>query len=241
PVVALAVGAGLMLAAAAIGLHLLVTGDDGLGVVATSAPPPPRTPAPERALVAPDRGAPVQASAVDLGSGPAADAAVKVVRLRRPEPPPRRPSPPTPSVRGPGFLNLTAQPAGEVFLARRSLGRTPLQAVRLPAGTHTLTLRAPGTGDHTFTVTIVAGQQTTRQIQIGHGTLRVNAIPWARVYLDGRMLDVTPLKPLKVVAGPHTVELVFPGPRGEQRHRVRVTVRAGETQQVIHDFLKGAP
>jgi serine/threonine-protein kinase len=243
PVVALAVGAGLMLAAAAIGLHLLVTGDDGLGAVATSAPPSPRAPSPERAAVVPlDRGAPPQASAVDLASGPAADASGKVVRLRKPEPPPpRKPAPSAPSARGSGFLSLSAQPKGEVFLARRSLGRTPLEGVRLPAGTHTLTLRAPGTGDHTFTVTIVAGQQTTRQIQIGQGTLRVNAIPWARVYLDGRMLDVTPLKPLKVVAGPHTVELVFPGPKGEQRHRVRVTVRAGETQQVIHDFLKRAP
>jgi hypothetical protein len=55
------------------------------------------------------------------------------------------------------------------------------------------------------------------------------------------MLDVTPIKPLAVLAGPHTVELVYPGPAGEQRHRVRVVLRAGETRQVIHDFLKAAP
>jgi len=59
------------------------------------------------------------------------------------------------------------------------------------------------------------------------------------VFVDGRMLDVTPIKPFKLYAGRHVVELVYPAPAGELRHRTRLTVRSGRSYKVIHNFLAG--
>jgi hypothetical protein len=50
-------------------------------------------------------------------------------------------------------------------------------------------------------------------------------VPWAEVSLDGRPLGTTPLKPLSLPPGTHTVRLQHPSYRPLQK---RVNVRAGE-------------
>lgn len=58
-----------------------------------------------------------------------------------------------------GTLTIATTPWSEVFLGSRRLGTTPLANVRLPAGTHTLTLRAPGRNARRHTVTIEADRE----------------------------------------------------------------------------------
>ena len=67
----------------------------------------------------------------------------------------------------PGRLNLLALPAAEVFLGARSLGTTPLLGVELPAGQHSLRLRAVG-GDAEKTVRVVIrpGEQTRTSVSL---------------------------------------------------------------------------
>ena len=138
-----------------------------------------------------------------------------------------------------GTLSLTASPPGKVYLGRRLLGTTPLRGVRVPAGNHTLHLRNAALAlNYPFTLSVAAGRPISHQVRVGLGTLRINAIPWARVFLDGKMLDVTPIKPKKVYAGRHRVELVWPGPGGKQRHSTWVTIRTGGNHKVIHNFLR---
>jgi len=50
-------------------------------------------------------------------------------------------------------------------------------------------------------------------------------VPWADVSLDGRPLGTTPLKPLPLPPGVHTVRLQHPSYRPLQK---RFDVRAGE-------------
>jgi hypothetical protein len=62
------------------------------------------------------------------------------------------------------------------------------------------------------------------------GRLVVRVLPWAAVYLDGRMVGTTPFEPMDVPSGPHCLELV-----NEELHVKRsfnVDVRAGETAMV---------
>jgi len=240
PWAAIAIGGGLAALAASIGLHAVLTrskhGSPRRTVLSAWTP--------DAALAADLRQA---ARSVTRDASSVAAAAptdmhgTRRVRLRTraDRPAGRDPRPPPARL---GTLDLSSQPPGKVYLGRRCLGPTPLQGARLPAGTHTLQLRNPALHlSHAFQVAIVAGQSTARRIQLSTGTLLVNAIPWARVYLDGRMLDVTPLKPLKLYPGPHVVELVYPGPSGEMRHREQVNIRSGTTYKVIHSFLRGAP
>lgn len=42
------------------------------------------------------------------------------------------------------------------------------------------------------------------------GTLRVNSLPWAHVFLDGRLIGNTPLRGVAVAAGTHSLRLVNP-------------------------------
>jgi serine/threonine-protein kinase len=66
---------------------------------------------------------------------------------------PRRPRPT-------GTLVIATTPWSEVYLGGRRLGTTPLGNVRLPAGRHTLTLRAQGRPPRRHSVTIRADEET---------------------------------------------------------------------------------
>ena len=62
--------------------------------------------------------------------------------------------------RGTGTLVIATTPWSEVYLGGRKLGTTPLSNVRLPAGRHTLTLRAEGKPPRRHPVVIRAGEET---------------------------------------------------------------------------------
>lgn len=65
------------------------------------------------------------------------------------------------------------------------------------------------------------------------GRLQVLATPWADVSVDGRTVDMTPMPPLPLPAGPHTVMLTHPQYKPYTR---RVTIHPGETVTVRYDF-----
>jgi serine/threonine-protein kinase len=58
------------------------------------------------------------------------------------------------------------------------------------------------------------------------GTLKLRIVPWAEVWLDGRAVGTTPLRPLAVPPGVHTVRLQHPSFRPLQKS---VRIRSAET------------
>jgi serine/threonine-protein kinase len=66
-------------------------------------------------------------------------------------------------------------------------------------------------------------------------TLRIQVHPWAEVWLDGRALGMTPLRPLDVVPGTHTIKMTNPqlGTRSE-----RIVLRAGERKLIERSLRK---
>lgn len=73
-----------------------------------------------------------------------------------------------------------------------------------------------------------------------HGTLRIQVEPWGQVWLDGRLLGLTPLKPIEAPPGPHVI--VAKNPTLGERE-TRVTLGPGEGRLIKLDLTQapGAP
>jgi len=65
----------------------------------------------------------------------------------------------------------------------------------------------------------------------GRGTLVINTMPWAHVFLDGRDTHQnTPVRSLRVRAGAHRVGLRT---NDGHMHNVNVTVEPGQTVRIV--------
>jgi serine/threonine-protein kinase len=66
--------------------------------------------------------------------------------------------------------------------------------------------------------------------------LRIHVEPWAEITLDGHPLGMTPLRPLDVLAGTHTIQMTHPqlGVR-----TLRITLQPGERRLIADDLRKG--
>ena len=67
------------------------------------------------------------------------------------------------------------------------------------------------------------------------GTVNINAVPWASVFIDGRPVGDTPLAQIAVSAGTH--EVIFKHPELGQR-TVKVVVLSGNAARVSADLRK---
>jgi hypothetical protein len=107
----------------------------------------------------------------------------------------------------------------------RMLGTTETTRVMLSPGRHELTLTNRELGySAKETVDIVAGEERVLNIE-PKGTVSVNALPWAEVWVDGTRMGETPLANLEVPLG--TREFVFKHPTyGERRLTTTVTSKS---------------
>jgi len=117
----------------------------------------------------------------------------------------------------------------------RNLGTTEQNRLMLPPGPHRLTLTNKELGySTTQDVEIEPGEVKSINIE-PRGTVSLNAVPWAEVWLDGRKLGDTPLASTPVALGLR--EFVFKNPQFPER-RVAATIKAGPTSLVTVDFSK---
>ena len=136
-----------------------------------------------------------------------------------PSPPPRRADARPPSSSGAGetptqLLVNSEPPGATVLLNGVVIGRAPL-AYPAPAGAYEV--EVVRSGYLPYRTTIPAGRGDQKLLAVlkrrgstapaAHGFLTVNSIPWAKVFVDGRPVGITPLRSLKVGAGGHRVQL----------------------------------
>lgn len=130
-----------------------------------------------------------------------------------------------------GFVSIASPIEVQIVEDGRVLGTSGMDRVMLPAGRHELELVAPAFDFRTtVTVQIPAGKAVSVPLTLPKGTLSVNALPWADVWIDGQSLGATPLGNLSLTIGNH--EVMWRHPQfGERRQTVKVTaqtsVRAG--------------
>jgi len=65
------------------------------------------------------------------------------------------------------------------------------------------------------------------------GTITINALPWANIFLDGKDLDGTPISIPDVPVGTHTITLKHP--EFLPIHK-KIQVTSGQTIKIYHDF-----
>jgi hypothetical protein len=136
------------------------------------------------------------------------------------------PSPPAirPKLAPRGFVSISGASHGEVYHRGRRLGGLPLRRRAMNPGRYTFTVRSRR-----------LGYQLTRQVVIraeGHarveatprkGRLKVLVRPWARVYIDGKDIGLTPIPVRRVYEGPH--KLRFHNSKLKRTERRNVVIR----------------
>ena len=120
-----------------------------------------------------------------------------------------------------GWLAISGVPV-QIMENGTLLGSTETPRILVPAGSHELELTNAALGYHvTRTVQVVAGQTLSITLKAPQGTLSINALPWAEVWVDGKPAGETPIGNLSLTIGNH--ELLFRHPElGEQRKTVTV-------------------
>jgi hypothetical protein len=135
-----------------------------------------------------------------------------------------------------GSVAVSAAVPMQVLVRGRVVATTEAESFMLPVGTQELEFVNQSVGYRARrTVTVQAGKTTTLRLEPPSGTVNINAVPWAEVFLDGQRLGETPLGNLQMPIGSR--ELVFRHPDlGERRATVLVTLK--EPARISIDLRK---
>jgi len=111
----------------------------------------------------------------------------------------------------------------DVYEGDRLLGNSQVDRIMLPVGRHELELVNAAVGLRVKrNVQVGAGRLTSITFDRPNGTIAMNALPWAEVWVDGDKIGETPIGNLQIGVGSH--EVVFRHPDlGERQQTVVVT------------------
>jgi hypothetical protein len=125
-----------------------------------------------------------------------------------------------------GWMSVTAPADVQIFEKNRLIGTSQSDRLMVSAGKHDIDIVNDSVGYHTTrTVQVTAGKVTPIKVEFPKGTIALNAVPWAEVWVDGEKIGDTPIGNLSLSLGPH--EVVFRHPElGEQRHAALITLKA---------------
>ena len=145
-------------------------------------------------------------------------------------------APATPNQLLAGMLTVNAPVPLKVYLKGRLVGTTEAESTMLPQGTHELEFVNEAVGFRVRrTVNIRAGARSSLKLDAPQGTLHINAVPWAEVWIDGERIGETPIGNLQVRIGSR--EIVFRHPDlGERRTTALVTLK--EPVRISMDLRK---
>jgi hypothetical protein len=125
-----------------------------------------------------------------------------------------------------GVITVASPVPMRVYEQGRLVGTTEADRILLTAGRHSLEFVNDSVGYRAAqTVTVQAGQTSVIRLEPPMGTLHVNAVPWAEVWIDNERIGETPIGNLSTRIG--TRQLVFRHPElGERRSTVLVTLKS---------------
>ncbi|OFW39672.1 MAG: hypothetical protein A3F70_14180 [Acidobacteria bacterium RIFCSPLOWO2_12_FULL_67_14] len=128
-----------------------------------------------------------------------------------------------------GWVAIAAPAEVQIFENHRLVCSSRLDRIMFAVGRHELEVVNETLGYRsTRTVNVTPGQVANVALEWPRGSLALNAVPWADVWIDDERVGETPIGNVQVPIGSH--EVVFRHPDlGEQRHTVVVTM-AGEAR-----------
>jgi hypothetical protein len=116
-----------------------------------------------------------------------------------------------------GTVSISAPIDLEVMENGRLVGSTGSGSIVMSAGPHQLDLVNSALGYRSHQAVVVkTGRTTSLGVSVPTGRLSINALPWAEVWIDGKLAGETPLGNLSIQIGSH--DIVFRHPQlGERR------------------------
>jgi hypothetical protein len=135
-----------------------------------------------------------------------------------------------------GWISISSPIVVQVLENDKRLGTSETDRITMTAGKHTLKIvNTQLAYQSTRVVQVPAAGVATLKIDVPDGTVSLNALPWAEVWIDGRRIGETPLGNLKLPIGDH--EALFRHTQlGEQRQTFVVT--ANQPTRVAVDLRK---
>ena len=123
-----------------------------------------------------------------------------------------------------GFVTIAAPIELQVFDGDSLVGSSRNERIMIVPGRRALRLANPALGfERVIQVTVEAGATAKVTVPVPNGVLSVNAVPWAEVVLDGRVIGETPIANYAVPLGSH--EILLRNPKfPERRQTVVVTL-----------------
>lgn len=125
-----------------------------------------------------------------------------------------------------GWISVSSPVDVQLFEGGRLLGSSQTDRIMVPSGTHQLELVNDTLGyRQTRAVQVTPGKVASVAVKLPMGSVAINAIPWAEVWLDGNRIGETPIGNQPATIGNH--EIVFRNPElGEKTQTVTVTLTA---------------
>jgi serine/threonine protein kinase len=125
-----------------------------------------------------------------------------------------------------GWVSLNGPAEVQLFEKGKLLGTTKSDRIMVSAGRHEIEAVNEGLGYRASTIVQVSpGKVAQLRLEWPKGSISLNALPWAEVWIDGEKSGETPLGNLSLPIGPH--EIIFRHPDfGELRQAVTVTLTA---------------
>jgi hypothetical protein len=112
----------------------------------------------------------------------------------------------------------------QLFENGRLLGSSLTDRIMVPSGTHQVEVVNETLGYRmTRSVQVTPGKVASVAVKLPMGSVAINAVPWAEVWMDGNRVGETPIGNLPATIGSH--EIVFRNPElGEKLQVVTVTL-----------------
>ena len=121
-----------------------------------------------------------------------------------------------------GTLVIDSDPIAEVYWQGGKVAITP-QSIDLPPGRHELALAShDGTLGAMLSVDVVKGQTTTHQVKLRKATLAISSKETVEVFVDGISRGKTPLPPIPLTPGKHTVDVMHTESGRHKRTQIRI-------------------
>jgi serine/threonine protein kinase len=123
-----------------------------------------------------------------------------------------------------GWISVSAPVDLQLFENKKLLGTSQTDRIMVAAGRHDIEIVNEPLGYRVVrTIQVPPGKIAPIKLDWPSGTIALNAVPWAEVWIDGAKVGETPIGNLSLPIGPH--EIVFRHPDlGELRHAATVTV-----------------
>ena len=122
-----------------------------------------------------------------------------------------------------GWIAVSSPITMQLREGGRVIGTTESDRLMLPSGEHEIEIANDALGFSTVQRLVVSpGKTAATSIELPSGSLSINALPWAEVWVDGERIGETPIANLSRRIGTH--QIVFKHPQyGERTESVIVT------------------